>query len=359
MAAYKDEKRGTWFVQCSYKDAANRKQRKTKRGFATKREAQDWERGILANAKGSLHMSFNSFYALYEKDRKPRLKENTWVTKDYLIRLKILPFFGGMAIDEIDSTDVMRWENELIDYRDPSGLPYSKTYLRTICNQLSAIFNHAVNHYGLHENPVRKAGKMGSAVGGEMHYWTKEEYLRFSDAIMEKPVSFTAFEILYWTGIREGELLALTPSDFDFEKHTLRVDKSYQRIKGEDVITDPKTPKSVRTIVMPKFLCEEVAEYIDQNRYVKEGDRLFQISKSMLYHEMERGSKAAGVKRIRVHDLRHSHVSLLIEMGFNVLAIADRMGHESVDITFRYAHLFPNKQEEMADGLDLERGEAR
>ena len=81
------------------------------------------------------------------------------------------------------------------------------------------------------------------------------------------------------------------------------------------------------------------------------------MTKSYLHHEMDRGAKEAGVKRIRIHDLRHSHVSLLIEMGFSALAIADRVGHESVDITYKYAHLFPSKQQEMAQKLDMERKE--
>ena len=79
--------------------------------------------------------------------------------------------------------------------------------------------------------------------------------------------------------------------------------------------------------------------------------RIFPINKSYLKREMERGSKAAGVKRIRIHDIRHSHISLLIEMGFSAVAIADRVGHESIDITYRYAHLFPTTQTEMADKL--------
>ena len=84
-------------------------------------------------------------------------------------------------------------------------------------------------------------------------------------------------------------------------------------------------------------------------------DRLFTVTKSYLHHEMDRGAKEAGVKRIRIHDLRHSHISLLIDMGFTALAIADRVGHESIDITYRYAHLFPTRQVEMADKLDIER----
>ena len=163
--------------------------------------------------------------------------------------------------------------------------------------------------------------------------------------------------MLYWCGIREGELLALTAADFDFEKETVRINKSYQRLHGEDVITTPKTKKSNRTIKMPKFLCEEMQEYIGMLYEIGEDERLFQITKSYLHHEMDRGAKVAGVKRIRIHDLRHSAISLLIEMGFSALAIAERVGHESIDITYRYAHLFPTKQTEMADKLDVERKE--
>jgi len=152
-----------------------------------------------------------------------------------------------------------------------------------------------------------------------------------------------------------GELLALTPKDFDFDKCTVTINKSYQRLKGRDVITSPKTPKSNRTIKMSKFLCDEIQEYIGMLYGIGEGERIFQITKSYLHHEMDRGAKASGVKRIRVHDCRHSHISLLIEMGFSALAIAERVGHESIDITYRYAHLFPTRQTEMADKLDIER----
>ena len=222
---------------------------------------------------------------------------------------------------------------------------------------MSAIFNHAVRFYHLPYNPAQRAGTIGSEEHKEMLFWTKEEYIKFSNAIMDKPLSFYAFELLYWCGIRVGELLALTPADFDFEKKTLTINKSYQRLKGRDVITSPKTLKSNRTIKMPQFLCDEVQEYISMLYEIKENERLFPVTKSYLHHEMDRGAKAADVKRIRIHDIRHSSISLLIEMGFSALAIADRVGHESIDITYRYAHLFPNKQTEMAEKLNLEGGE--
>lgn len=171
--------------------------------------------------------------------------------------------------------------------------------------------------------------------------------------MMDKPISYYAFQMLYWTGIREGELLALTPADFDFEKGTVKISKTYQRIKGEDMITSPKTKKSNRTIQLPKFLCDEMQDYLKMLYDVGLEDRVFPITKSYLHREMDRGSKAAGVKGIRIHDLRHSHISLLIDMGFSAVAIADRVGHESIEITYRYAHLFPSKQKEMAIKLDF------
>ena len=193
---------------------------------------------------------------------------------------------------------------------------------------------------------------MGSEQPKEMLFWTRGEYKKFADEMMDKPVSFYAFEMLYWCGIREGELLALTASDFDFDKGTVTISKSYQRLHGEDVITTPKTKKSNRIIKMPQFLCEEMQEYIGMLYGLKKKDRIFTVTKSYLHHEMDRGAKAAGVKRIRIHDLRHSHISLLIDMGFSAVAIADRVGHESIEITYQYAHLFPSKQTEMAERLD-------
>lgn len=273
--------------------------------------------------------------------------------KKNIIQQKILPYFENYKIDEITTKDVRAWQNEMLAYRNEENKPYSSSYLKTLHNQLSAIFNYAVRFYDLRSNPAAKAGNMGSEERKEMLFWTKEEYQKFSEVMMDKPISYYAFQMLYWTGIREGELLALTPADFDFEKGTVKISKTYQRIKGEDMITSPKTKKSNRTVQMPDFLCTEMQEFFNMQYGLKRKDRIFNITKSYLHHEMDRGSKAAGVKRIRIHDLRHSHISLLIDMGFSAVAIADRVGHESIEITYRYAHLFPSKQKEMAVKLDF------
>ena len=356
MPVFKDEKRGTWYVMAWYRDWTGERKQKCKRGFPTKREAQDWERSFQMQTTADMDMTFEAFVELYTKDVRPRLKENTWLTKENIIQKKILPYFGKRKISEITTKDVIAWQNELLAYRDEQRKPYSQIYLKTLHNQLSAIFNHAVRFYELRSNPAAKAGNMGTEERKEMLFWTKAEYQRFAEAMMDKPLSYYAFEMLYWCGIREGELLALTPADFDFEKRTVSINKSYQRLNGEDLITTPKTEKSNRVITMPQFLAEEIQDYIKMLYGIGPDDRMFTVTKSYLHREMDRGAKEAGVPRIRIHDIRHSAVSLLIDMGFSATAIADRVGHESIDITYNYAHLFPSKQAEMADKLNMERG---
>ena len=355
MAAFRNAENGTWYTMFRYNDWKGVRKQKCKRGFATRKDALEWEREFLQQKRADVDMTFESFIGLYEKDIRPRLKENTWLTKDSIIQKKILPYFSKRKLSEITAKDVIDWQNEIRQIKDKNKKKHSATYLKTIHNQLSAIFNHAVRYYDLRLNPAAKAGNMGSEERKEMLFWTKDEYLQFADAMMDKPLSYYAFEILYWCGIREGELLALTGADFDFEKGTLSINKSYQRLKGRDVVTSPKTRKSNRIITMPEFLCQEIKEYIQMLYGYTTKNRLFPVTKYYLQHEMTRGCKETGVKRIRIHDIRHSHVSLLIDMGFSALAIADRVGHESIDITYRYAHLFPSKQTEMATQLNIQR----
>ena len=355
MAAYKDTERNTWYVAFYYRDWQGNNKKKKKRGFKTKREALDWEKTFRQKQEASLDMLFIDFVEVYAEDMKPRLKYNTWLTKEHIIKTKLLPYFGNKKMNEIKAADVVRWQNEMMSFRDEDRNGYSKVYLKTLQSQLSAIFNHGIRLYELKENPVRKAGSMGGERRKEMLVWTKEEYKKFSEAIIDKPQAYYAFEVLFWTGLRVGELLALTPADIDFSAKTISVTKSYQRIKGEDYITDPKTEKSNRTVSIPDFLCEELQEYLAMLYGFKNDDRMFQITKSFLHHEMIRGSEKAGVKRIRIHDIRHSHVSMLIDMGFSAVDIAGRMGHESIDITLHYAHMFPSAQKDMAEKLNMER----
>ena len=215
MAVYKDEKTNTWRVVYRVPDWKGGTKQSQKRGFPTKREALAWEREFLNKTQADLSMTFASFIETYTVDMKNRIKENTWQTKEHIIRTKILPYFGKRKISDIQPRDVIAWQNEMIKGCDKNGKKYSPVYLKTLHNQLSAIFNHAVKFYGLKENPAAKVGNMGKARSREMLFWTQEEYQKFAFAVMDKPVSYYAFEMLYWCGIREGELLAWTAGDFE------------------------------------------------------------------------------------------------------------------------------------------------
>ena len=349
MKAEKDKKTGKWLIQYRYTDWQGKRRKSTKRGFATKREAEEWLRNFLITQKADFDMKFADFWKMYCADMETRLREHTMRTKKYIVELKILPYFGNKRVNDITAADIRQWQNELIK------MGYSPTYLKTINNQLSAIFNYAVRYYDLKSNPCAKAGSMGKSKAEEMDFWTGEEFRRFIDSVMNKRLSYMAFMTLYWTGMRLGELLALNPKDVDLEKRTISITKSYQRLGKKDVITPPKTPKSKRVITVPEFLAVDIKDYMDSLYDLQEDDRLFPITKYYLEHEMQRGIKESGVKRIRVHDLRHSHASMLIELGFSTLEIANRLSHEKVETTLNtYSHLYPNKQTKLAERLDSE-----
>lgn len=356
MSVHHDTATKTWYVMCYYDNWEGTRKQKCKRGFERKKDAQAWEREFLMQSQGNIEMTFESFYQLYERDIKPTLKLNTWLNKESIIKKLILPYFKDRIISEITSRDILIWQNTIRSLPTSRGTLYSADTLKHIHSQLSSIFNHAVRHYGLKTNPTVNAGRMGSEDTKEMKFWTKDEYLQFATETMDKPLLYYAFEMLYWCGLRVGELLALTPSDFNFTAKTVSIYKSYQRIHGKDIITTPKTRKSKRVVAMPDFLCNEIQEYIHMYYSINEKDRLFRVSKHQLGNEIKRVCKKTGLQLIRLHDLRHSHVSLLIDMKFTALAIADRMGHEAIDITYRYAHLFPTAQTQMAERLNEERG---
>lgn len=349
MPAYKDEKTGKWFAKFYYTNWQGIKKQKWKRGFATKKEALGFERDFLEKQSANPDMTFQNLYEIYMEDMAARLKQSTLLTKKAVLQTHILPFFGSKPINEIKASDVRRWQAKLMS--SPNN--YSQTYLKKINTELNSIINYAKRFYDLNTNPCGKAGTIGKAKAEEMDYWTYDEYIAFREGVKDKSLSYICFEVLYWTGMREGELLALSPADIDLDNKTISINRTYQRIEGKDVFTSPKTRKSKRKIPIPDFLCQELSDYI-QSRYMLDADeRLFPVTKSYLSHEMIRGCKNTDVKKIRIHDIRHSHASLLINQGCDALMLADRLGHEKVSTTLNtYSHLFPHKQQELVHSLE-------
>lgn len=350
MPVYKDKQRGTWYFKCNYRDWQGETRTKLKRGFATKKEAQQGEREFLDMQSGNMNMKLAAFEEVYFNDKGTRLKERSIMTKRTLIETKIIPYFGEKSMNEITAVDIIKWQNLLMKQE------YSPTYLRMIQNQLTALFNHAERFYDLRDNPCKKVDKMGRSNAKELNFWTKDEYEVFLETFAEGDEMYRLiFQMLFWLGCRIGEALALTSSDIDLEKATISVTKTYYRRNKTDYITSPKTESSNRKITIPKFLQGEIKEYLDRQYELAPDERIFPITDRAVQKKMKQKTEEAKLEPIRVHDLRHSHIALLIEKGLQPLVIAQRVGHDSVNTTMNiYGHLYPNKQKEVADLLNAE-----
>lgn len=355
MPAYKytlkDGKTIRWRAKFYTTDWTGAKKQICKRGFKTQREAKEYERLYLDQQNSTSDILFSSLVENYLEDMSHRLKPTTMENKRFIIKGKLLPYFGNLKVCDIDTIKIRKWQNELISYRDEAGNPFSQTYLKTVNNQLSAIMNYAVAHYQLSINPCRAAGSIGKSKAEEMNIWTQKQYELFSNAIQKSALKL-AFDVLFYTGMRVGELLALTPADILPSKR-IDINKNYAKVNGEELFLEPKTPKAKRCISIPDFLYDDIREYISKLYGIENGDRLFYFTKSALDKEIKCIAAKIGLPAIRVHDLRHSHASLLIEMGFSPLEIANRLGHESVKTTLdTYSHLYPDKDLQLANRLN-------
>lgn len=346
MPAYRDKKRGTWYASFYYTDWQGHRKLKKKRGFETKRDAKAFEDEFLRQGSRSCNMTFGSMTEIYLEDMGPRLKANTMQNKRYLIEHRVLPFFKDLPLNEITPAHIRKWQSALL----ADGV--APTYAKTINNQLSAIFNYACKYYGLGMNPARLAGSVGKKHADEMKFWTAEQFNQFIPNVPKLP-GRTGLSVLFWTGLRIGELLALSPSDIDLEARTLTVSKSFQSIDGKEVITEPKTQKSRRVIPLPEKLCQELKAYMDALYEPDPDDRLFPYTKSYFHRQMQAGCDACGIEKIRLHDLRHSHAALLIRLGTPILLVSERLGHENVETTLKtYGHLYPTAGGEAVQKLD-------
>ena len=347
------EENGTWTAQFWCTDADGRKRHKKRRGFKTKREAREWELSMQETI-GPANMLLKDFVNVYYEDKKNELKDRTLYIKKLMVATYILPVFGEKRMSEIGPADIIKWQNNMME----KGL--SETYLRMIQNQLTALFTHASRIYDLKNNPCKKVKRMGRSDAKDLNFWTKEEYDRFIQHCEPGSQYFTVFELLFWTGMREGEMLALTKEDVDLANKRIRINKTYYRKDGKDIITAPKTEQSVRIIDIPDFLAEELEEYMSHIYGLKDQDRLFPVVQEAVQHALRRRIKKYGLKKIRVHDFRHSHCAYLIHQGVEPLVIKERLGHADIRITLNtYGHLYPSRQKEIAKMLDQKKKEKK
>lgn len=350
MPVYKDNKTNTWYCKYYTSSWDGKRKQTTKRGFSTKREAQKWEAEVKASDNADMNVLLETFVDMYFEDKKGELKERSITNKRYMIDAHVIPYFGKKKMNEIKASDIIQWQNIMRE----KG--FSQTYLRMIQNQVTALFTHATKIYSLSDNPCKRVKKMGKSDASELNFWTKAEYDAFIETVDEKDRYYTLFEIMFWTGCREGEVLALTADDIDFTNNIIRINKTFYRKSGRDVITEPKTEGSVRVVDIPEFLKVEIQDYYQRLYKYPSDARLFPISAEALQHKMKRHIEKAGVKKIRVHDLRHSHVAYLIHEGVQPLMIKQRLGHKDIKITLNtYGHLYPNAGKELATMLNMKK----
>lgn len=354
MAVCKDEnKNGTWYADFRYKDWQGEWRRVKKRGFKTKREAQEYEANFKAQKHGNTDMMFVDFVEIYVEDMKNTLKASTMDNKLNIIQKHIVPYFQKRKLCEIAPPDVRQWQNEI------RKKGFTQTYLKSINNQFSAIMNYACRFYRLPENPVRTAGTMGKAhTDEEMSIWTREQFETFL-ATVKDPSYHVLYNLLFQTGIRIGEAMALTPADLVERKSngkTRRVVSITKTMYVKGRVThynSPKTLCSRREVTLPLSVWNELQGYIGRLYDIKSDERIFWFKKNAVNKHMERHIDACGLPRIRVHDLRHSHASMLIHMNKPILEISRRLGHKTVQTTLdTYAHLYPDKDISLADAID-------
>ena len=333
----------------------------SKRGFKLKKDAREWKEKELPKLIQQLeheetldeNLTMDELIDEYMEFTKLRRRGSTAENKQNIIDSKIRPYFNKQKVHKITPNDIRKWQDKILSLRKNDGKPFSVTYQRTISNQLSAILNYAVTYHNLPSNPVLKIERLGKKnADKEREFWTLEEYQKFSKAIQDKPEYYYAFEVFFWCGLRLGELLALTKEDVNCEEKTLKVVNSFS--KEEKELGDTKSESSKRTVYMPDLLAEEMKEYMDSLYGLKPKSRIFELSKSALHREMTRGSELAGVKRITIHGLRHSHISLLMNSVTcaSVMDIAKRAGHKTPEITMIYSHRYSTKDQIIARELD-------
>ncbi len=353
MPSYKKDN-GNWYCSFYYTDYQGNRKKKKKEGFKTKRESEAWEREYILKYAGSPEMTFSSLYSLYLDDSKTRVKPTTYSNKKLIIDARILPYFKDKSIDKITPLDIRRWQNSLIDEQVLYGnRQLSEQYINKLKRILSAIFNFAIKYYNLSSNPCRYVDNLKPQGKNEMNIWTESEFLSFLEGLDERQFKLP-FLILFYCGLRKGELYALTWGDIDLERGSININKTLGNISGEgEYIGSPKTQESNRIVKMPTIVVDEFKDYKSKTYAIKEHYRIFPYGDSTYADRLEKTAIKQGLPPIRLHDLRHSHISHLIHLGVDIVTISKRAGHSKPSITLDvYGHLYENTQDSVITALD-------
>ena len=336
MPAYYDDLKKTWYTKFYYKDFTGKRKQKMKRGFVRKTDALQYEREFLLRLSGSSDVTFNTLRKSYIDYKRTRVKASTLRNLEYCLTGQIAPYFDNKQIRDISPADVLSWQNELINSNR------KETTINKINSRLMDVFNYAMKYFGLPSNPCIETIGRQKRDAQSIDFWTLEEYQTFIQHVPDIEYRII-YELLFYSGMRIGELRALTLSDIDFDKNTIRIDKTLPR--GADETTTPKTLNSFRTVAMPEDVMEHLQEYTQCIYDLTDSNRLFFLEYQAISRYKNNVCQLYGIRQIRIHDLRHSHVSLLIHLDCDIMSIADRIGDTPATVQSTYAHLYPEKKD--------------
>lgn len=341
MPSYK--KNNKWYCSFYYTDYTGKRKKKKKEGFRTKRESDAYEREFLSLYSGEPTISFPQLCKAFLNDYKSRVRQTTYKDVTSIINAYLLPYFGDFRhITDIKPLTVRTFQNHL----NNKGLAASSS--NRIMAKLSQILKFAVDYYGLASNPCNAVKKL-KFNKKEFNILTEQEFKKFLEVVPEQDRLF--FILLFYTGLRFGEALALTWGDLDGNK--LNVDKTLVVVDGQEEYNEPKTKKSKRVVVLPAFLVDMLNEYKKTMYKPLDQHNVFLQTRSYYTYVLAQVRKKLNIS-LRMHDFRHSHISHLIHLSVNPVAIAERVGHESANITLSvYGHLYSEDKEKIAELLNF------
>lgn len=356
----KKVKKTTYKCEGSYVDIDGVPHRYHKRGFSTSEEAKEWERSFLLETKSIIptSLTFNDLYIKYMQSKKDIIKERTYDDLQNTFKAYIIPFWGNIKLNEIRVDHIEKFQQHILEMKTLKGKPYSNAMIITIQTRLKSCFNYAFQNGYISNQKIisfKRVRRSDESIK-EMRFWHPEEYNKFITIVDDK-VYIALFNVLYWCGLRIGEALALRWSDINIHEKTITVSKTYTKHKRQT--TTPKTKNSYRSVIMPDrcftsiyALYEAHSKTIgfNEERYVFGFNK--PLDDNSIRIKKDNWIKQAGVQRIRIHDFRHSHVSLLISLGFSPFDIAKRLGHTVEMVNEVYGHWFKDAQQKMVDKLN-------
>lgn len=254
----------------------------------------------------------------------------------------IIPTFGGKAISSVTRSAVVKWQNALWGDTDKNGDPTLKqSTCRQIRSDFRAFMSWAADVYGVADPFVGLKTPQRREDVAVRDVWSCPDFERFAACVKSDDLRLY-FSVLFYSGCREGEALALYPSDFvkDGDAYIIKITKSAAMDrKSFNAVTAPKNTSSVRSVRLPDFMTDVISGYLQTatGPYMFGGDRYF--SRSKVKTAFLKAISESGVKSIRIHDLRHSHATWLITEGMPVTAVSKRLGHANTTTTLNtYAH---------------------